>query len=57
MPGFGQDLFSLTFQLALARSGANQPRDAVAAVSRRVEDFLGTRFSGKMHRLGAGQAA
>ena len=31
--------------------------DAVAAVSRRVEDFLGKRFSGKMHRLTRQEAA
>ncbi len=31
--------------------------DAVAAVSRRVEDFLGKRFSGKMHRLARREAA
>ena len=28
-------------------------REAVATVSRQVEDFLGRRFSGKMHRLGS----
>lgn len=32
-------------------------RDAVAAVSRRVEDFLGKRFSGKMHRLARRETA
>ena len=31
--------------------------DAVAAVSQRVEDFLGKRFSGKMHRLARREAA
>ncbi len=30
--------------------------DAVAAVSQRVEDFLGKRFSGKMHRLARREA-
>ena len=31
--------------------------DAVAAVSQRVEGFLGKRFSGKMHRLARREAA
>jgi len=32
-------------------------REAVAAVSRRVEDFLGKRFSGKLHRLAQREVA